>query len=183
MWVQYFLLLLTNLVITINARTYVIIDEKIEKCVVEGYDPNFEIYDISGLKIIPENDTHTFINGKMIQRVEVKSPWALHVHMEHYDRGEWLLQAFSKNFTDFCPEFKSPIQPWYYATKHLKGCPTPVGHVHEFNMIPLELSEYLLKAIPPHYMGKWRSVIHRGMKVNGVDQLECLRVYAHVYIE
>ena len=50
-------------------------------------------------------------------------------------------------------------------------------------MIPLELSEYLLKALPPHYMGKWRAVINRGMKVNGVDQLECLRVYAHVYFE
>ena len=50
-------------------------------------------------------------------------------------------------------------------------------------MIPFELSEWVLKAIPPHYEGKWRSVIHRGMKVNGVDQLECLRVYADVYIE
>lgn len=94
---------------------------------MDGYDPNFAIYDISDLKIIPENDTHTFINGTMKHLVEIKSPWTMHVHMEHYERGQWLLQAFTKNFTDFCPEFRNPMQPWYYATKHLKGCPYPVG--------------------------------------------------------
>ena len=50
-------------------------------------------------------------------------------------------------------------------------------------MVPLELSEWLLKAIPPHYEGKWRAVIHRGIKIDNVDQLECLRVYANVYLE
>ena len=94
---------------------------------MEGYDPKFAIYDYSNFKIIPENDTHTFMNGTMKHLVDVKSPWAMHVHTEHYERGEWLLQAFTKNFTDFCPDFKNPIQPGYYVTKNLKGCPAPAG--------------------------------------------------------
>lgn len=50
-------------------------------------------------------------------------------------------------------------------------------------MIPFELSEWVLKAIPPHYEGKWRAVINRGSKIKGVDQLECLRVYGDLYVE
>ena len=85
-------------------------------------------HDFSGLEVIPENDTHTFINGtwKFLKRIE--SPWPMHVYTEHYIRGEWLVQAFdSFHYKDFCQSIKNPAEPWYYAFKGFKGCPIPEG--------------------------------------------------------
>ena len=51
----------------------------------------------------------------------------MHVQTEHYERGQWLVQAYSKTFKDFCPEMKNPLQVWYYLMKDVKGCIVPKG--------------------------------------------------------
>jgi len=51
----------------------------------------------------------------------------MHFHTEHYERGQWLLQAFTKTYKDFCPEFKNPLQSWYYIVRNGKGCVVPKG--------------------------------------------------------
>ena len=98
-----------------------------EKCIVDGYYNDFETFDYSDFHIIPENDTHTFINGSLKALLDIKTPWYIHVHTEHYERGKWLLQAFTRTYKDFCPEFKNPLQVWYYITKNYEGCVIPKG--------------------------------------------------------
>ena len=106
-------------------------------------DPKYNLFDASNFEIIPENDTHTFLNGSLKVLVDISSPWFLHTHLEHHVQGKWLLQAFTKNISDFCPELKSPLQPWYYATKNLKGCPIPAGvsflNINKYDCLIIEI--------------------------------------------
>ena len=77
--------------------------------------------------MIPENDTHTFVNGSIKVMKEITSPWFIHAHTEHYERGKWLLQAYTKDYKDFCTEMHNPTAPSYYVTKDYSACPIPAG--------------------------------------------------------
>lgn len=97
------------------------------------------MFDYSNLQIIPENDTHTFLNGSVKFLREMSDSWHLHLHTEHYERGQWLPQAYVQDIADYCKEMHNPVQPWYYATKDFKGCPIPKDVIlFEFKFIILD---------------------------------------------
>jgi len=77
--------------------------------------------------LIPENDTHTFINGKWKFNKPVTPPWHGALITERYERGQWQIQAFNRNYTDICPTLHSPTEPTYEIFKHVPGCPMDAG--------------------------------------------------------
>jgi len=85
------------------------------------------VNDITELELIPENDTMTFINGSWKFTKPVVGPWPMHIFAEHYVQGQWLVQAYDRHYKDFCGSIKNPVEPWYYATKNLQGCPISAG--------------------------------------------------------
>ena len=50
-------------------------------------------------------------------------------------------------------------------------------------MQAISFPDKLLNAIPNHYTGKWRCVIHSAFTVNGEKKMDCKRYFANVYIE
>lgn len=77
--------------------------------------------------MVIENDTHTFINGTLKLQKAIASPLFVHTHTEHYEKGKWLLQAYTRDYQDFCMEFHNKAAPWYYITKDFPKCPIPAG--------------------------------------------------------
>lgn len=56
--------------------------QKLEGCLPEG-----EKYEMFDLKLIPENDTLTLINGTWKFLKEVSRPWDQEIKLEMYERG------------------------------------------------------------------------------------------------
>jgi len=50
-------------------------------------------------------------------------------------------------------------------------------------MTAITFKDSLLNALPNHYTGKWRCVVHSEFTVNGVKKMDCKIYYANVYIE
>lgn len=85
------------------------------------------MFDFSELELIPENDTHTFINGKWKMVNDLNSPWKGSLKMEKLIRGEWLVQAFNREYQDICPTLHNPAEPYYSVFKDVPGCPSKAG--------------------------------------------------------
>ena len=97
----------------------------LEECAPEGQHAG--IFDFSEFELIPENDTHTFANGKWKFTKPLNIPWPGALITERYERGQWLVQAFNRNYTDICPTLHRPTEPVYDIFKHVAGCPMPAG--------------------------------------------------------
>lgn len=85
------------------------------------------MFDFSNTELIPENDTHTFINGSVKSLDDIKAPILTLITAEYYTRGEWVMRAFNRTYPDFCFSMKNPIEPWYYVTKDWGSCPYKSG--------------------------------------------------------
>jgi hypothetical protein len=83
--------------------------------------------DFSEMELYPENDTHTFVNGSLRYRKEMKAPLTALFTCEFYMRGEWVMRSCNRSFFDFCASFHMPQEGWFYYTKDYKGCPWKIG--------------------------------------------------------
>ena len=63
------------------------------------------------------------MNGSLKFLQDIKNYLPVTFHAEHYDRGQWLQQGYVQKMENFCSEIHNPLQPWFYASKGLKGCP------------------------------------------------------------
>lgn len=82
---------------------------------------------VSNLYIHAENDTHSFLNGSLTFMKEVISPWKLHVFFQKKMRGEWVLDAVDRTYSDFCDKIGDSEDKLYFLTKDLPKCPYVVG--------------------------------------------------------
>lgn len=103
----------------------IIIDEKIETCVVSKEAAG--VMDVSQMELVAETDTKLVLNGTITFLKAVQSPWPTHSFAEKYERGKWNLFAYDKKLPDFCALIHRPNEIWYYYTKQLKGCPLQPG--------------------------------------------------------
>jgi len=101
-----------------------------EDCVAKNKAAN--IFDFSELELIPENDTHTFINGKWKFNKPLRAPWKGSLTFERYERGQWHVQAVNQKYNDICDVLKRPMEPLYDVFKHVGGCPMEIGVSHYF---------------------------------------------------
>ena len=85
------------------------------------------VHDFSKLKLIPVNDTHTFINGTWTFLKDIKSPWPVHITAEHFHRGHWTMRAFNRLYKDWCFSMKNPMEPFYFGFKNFQDCPIKAG--------------------------------------------------------
>ena len=97
----------------------------IEDC-SEGSE-NARVIDFSNFKLVPVNDTHTYTNGSWKFLRPLQSPWHGSLKTEKYIRGEWLMQALSRQYADICESFHNPLEPFYDFTKDMDGCPAEKG--------------------------------------------------------
>lgn len=102
-----------------------IIDEALEECVTE--EDKAGIFDLSGLQVIAEDDTHAFMNGTWKFNKDLRAPWVYIIYTERFDRGEWSVYALNKRIENFCAEMHDPLEPWYGIFKHVPACPALAG--------------------------------------------------------
>lgn len=128
-WLKFF----TFLAIAASGLSAVvpIIDEHFEECVSPSEKAG--VFDVSGLQIIAENDTHAYMNGTWKFTRELKAPWLFLLYTERFERDKWNLFAMDKRITDFCAVIHNPLEAWYSIYKDVSGCPMKKGVNREFN--------------------------------------------------
>ena len=104
---------------------YINLSTEFEDC-TEGSE-SARVFDFSNFELVPVNDTHTFTNGSWKFLHRLQSPWRGSMITEKYVRGEWLMQAFSRQYSDICATFHNPLEPFYDFTKDMVGCPAEKG--------------------------------------------------------
>jgi hypothetical protein len=81
---------------------------------------------MSQYEIVQINDTLAVANGTIVFNKLTKFPWRVELHVQKYDRGEWLLQV-KKTYNDICSELRNPLSPAFYLSQHLPSCPIAAG--------------------------------------------------------
>jgi hypothetical protein len=47
--------------------------------------------------------------------------------MEEHKRGQWVMRAFDRKYSDFCTSMNTPTEPFYMKFKDQKKCPMMPG--------------------------------------------------------
>lgn len=106
-------------------KMFVILDERIEKCVKPDEDAG--VYDFSSMKLIAEDDTTVFVNGSVKFLRDIKAPWHVHLFTERFTKGSWNVLAFVRDMKDFCAHIHSKSELWYNSMIVHQGCPLSAG--------------------------------------------------------
>jgi hypothetical protein len=86
-------------------------------------DKEAKMFDMSSIQLIPQNDTHTFLNGTIKFLQDMKQKWRTRVYTEKKVQGQWLMQAFDRTYDDLCVSMFSPLEPFHKYVKDMKKCP------------------------------------------------------------
>lgn len=93
------------------------------------------IFDFSNLKILVVNDTHSYFNGTVEFKKDLRRPWVYRILAEKYHRGQWVVQAMDRRIADMCEKMHDPSELWYNIFKNVEKCPRPAGvsYKNKFN--------------------------------------------------
>lgn len=122
-------------VVLVSSKIIPIIDEKLEFCLQPDETAKM---DYSQLEIVVVSDTETYLNGTIVIKEEIRSPFVGYIYTEKFDRGQWNIEAMYKKIADFCNEMQNPLMPWYKYTSKMdpKNCPFPPGVRSKFYLKP-----------------------------------------------
>lgn len=118
--------------------------------------------------------------------------------MKRYQRGEWLLEL-KKTYPDLCIELHNALSPGYTFTKHFPKCPIKPGvriyqgrknlkftQIHSqsvavFNMVSTQPPELLMRTIPGHFAGRWKTVWNFESSDGDQTYKECWQNFLDLY--
>jgi hypothetical protein len=85
------------------------------------------MFDMSSIRLIPESDTLTFLNGTLKFLKDMNMKWGVRVYTEHRVQGSWVIQAFDRKYIDMCESMKNALEPFHPYVKDKKPCPLKAG--------------------------------------------------------
>jgi hypothetical protein len=169
---KFLLLYFCSTIACAHCKIIPIIFETIHNC-AEGNKPA-GLMDHSGLEIVAEDDTHSFLNGKVLFPKGISSPWQVHIRTEQFDRNEWNMRGIDATIPDLCGELHEEDAPWYDIFKDKAACPMPAETAWNFENVDLSTINF---EFPKDYVGKWRVDLSTEVQ-DGVNKLvDCFRIY------